>query len=110
MTRPDPQALARYAMEHAGEPHDAETRAMRPYLIPGRNVDRVDVAAGMRELTACGFTEPRTRMVVEYALARWARGEEEAAERGAIDPTFHGIDLTSWRRVLAAALASAAAA
>jgi hypothetical protein len=39
------------------------------------------------------------------ALMRWARGEEAAAERGAIDGSFHGIDYTSWRRVLAAARA-----
>lgn len=45
--------------------------------------------------------------VLEYALRRWARGEEEAAQRGAIDPTFHGIRLTCWLRVLAAAMAGA---
>lgn len=80
-------------------------------LVPGVNVDRIDVAAGMRELTACGWGDasPETRMVVEYALTRWARGEEEAAERGAIDRSFHGIDFTSWRRVLAAARAAAEA-
>lgn len=75
---------------------------------PGVNVDRIDVAAGLRELDACGWADAsaETRMVVEYALMRWARGEEEAAERGAIDRDFHGIDLTSWRRVLAAARAA----
>lgn len=72
-------------------------------LVPGYNVDRIDVAAGLRELTACGYTEPRTVMVIEHALMRWARGEEEAAQRGAIDGSFHGINLTCWIRVLAAA-------
>jgi hypothetical protein len=74
---------------------------------PGYNVDRIDVAAGLRELNACGYSEPETVMVIEYALRRWARGEEEQAQRGAIDRSFHGINLTCWLRVLAAAMASA---
>lgn len=80
---------------------------MRTGLVTGHNVDPVDVAAGMRELTACGYEEPETRMVIEYALMRHARGEEEQAERMAIDREFHGIAFTCWRRVLAAAIASA---
>jgi hypothetical protein len=83
----------------------------RPFIMgsdrpeAGRNLDRIDVASGLRELGACGYSEPHTAMVIEYALKRWARGEEDAAERGAIDRSFHGIDLTSWMRVLAAARA-----
>lgn len=80
---------------------------MRTGLIPGHNVDRIDVAAGLRELASIGYTEAETKMVIEYALMRWARGEEEAAERGAIDRAFYGISLTCWRRVLAAARAAA---
>lgn len=80
---------------------------MRVGLRTGHNVDPVDVAAGLRELTKCGYDEPETRMVIEYALRRWARGEEEQAERGAIDKDFHGISFTCWRRVLAAAIAAA---
>lgn len=80
---------------------------MRTGLIPGHNVDRIDVNAGLRELTACGYDEPHTIAVIEYALQRWARGEEEQAQRGAIDKNFHGIDLTSWTRVIAAARARA---
>lgn len=80
---------------------------MRTSLVPGRNVDALDIAAGMRELTECGYDEAETKTVIEYALMRWARGEEEAAERGAIDRSFHGISLTCWRRVLAAAMAAA---
>jgi len=75
--------------------------------IPGYNVDRIDVAAGLRELKACGYIELETVMVIKYALMRWARGEEEQAQRGAIDRAFHGINLTSWLRVLAAAMAGA---
>ena len=75
--------------------------------IPGYNVDRIDVAAGLRELKACGYEEPKTVMVIEYALMRWARGEEAAAQKGAIDRSFHGINLTCWIRVLAAARAAA---
>jgi hypothetical protein len=75
--------------------------------VPGYNVDRIDVAAGLRELKACGYDAPQTTLVIEYALLRWARGEEAEAERGAIDPSFHGINLTCWLRVLAAARAQA---
>lgn len=52
---------------------------MRVGLITGHNVDPVDIKA---------------------------RGEEQQAERGAIDQGFHGITFTCWRRVLAAAVAS----
>ena len=75
--------------------------------IPGYDVDRIDVAAGLRELTACGYDDPHTTMVIEYALQRHARGEEAAAQKGAIDRSFHGISLTCWFRVLAAARAHA---
>lgn len=75
--------------------------------VPGHDVDRIDVAAGLRELKTIGYDSPETTMVIEYALMRWARGEEEQAQRGAIDRSFHGIDLTCWIRVLAAARASA---
>lgn len=75
-------------------------------LVPGVNVDKIDIGAGFRELTDCGYDEPETRMVIQYALQRWARGEEDAAERGAIDQSFHGIDFGSWRRVLAASMAA----
>lgn len=74
-------------------------------LVPGYNVDKVNIAVGMEELRKTGYHEARTKQVIMYALQRWARGEEEAAERGAIDKTFYGIDFTSWRRVLAAAVA-----
>lgn len=82
---------------------------MRADLEVGKNVDRVDIEAGLRELSACGYHEKCTKMVIDFALARWARGEEEAAQRMAIDASFHGINLTSWTRVLAAARASAEA-
>lgn len=77
-------------------------------LTPGVNVDKLDIAAGMRELRACGFEQSfRRDSVITYALQRWARGEEAAADVGATDKSFHGIDMTSWRRVLAAAMAAA---
>lgn len=78
-------------------------------LEPGYNLDRIDVAAGMRELVACGYpaTEVERHYVIQHALMRWARGEEDAAQRGAIDQSFYGIDLTSWLRVLGAARAAA---
>jgi hypothetical protein len=82
---------------------------MRQGLIPGVNVDPINVGAGLRELIACGYLDPETHMVIGYALQRWQRGEEEAAQRGAIDKGFHGINLTSWVRVLSAARAGAGA-
>lgn len=82
---------------------------MRAGLTAGVNVDRLDVQAGLRELVACGYPETDTQrhLVIEYALNRWARGEEEQARRGAIDLSFHGIKLTAWIRVLSAARAGA---
>jgi hypothetical protein len=77
--------------------------------VPGYNVDALDVAAGLRELKTCGYSAPETVMVIEYALMRWARGEESQAERGATDPGFHGVNLITWLRVLAAAVAHASA-
>lgn len=80
---------------------------MRADLVAGVNVDRLDIEAGIRELAECGYSEPKTKMIIEYALARWMRGEEDAAQRGAIDECFHGIPMTCWLRVLAAAKAGA---
>lgn len=69
-------------------------------LTPGTNVDEVDVAAGMRLAAQFGYGDPEAQMVVEYALMRRRRGEEEGAQRTALS---HGIDLTSWYAILAAA-------
>lgn len=80
---------------------------MRQGLIPGYNVDVLDVASGLNELVKCGYRGTKTKTVIEYALNRWVRGEEECAERGAIDQNFHGISPTCWYRVLAAAMAGA---
>lgn len=81
---------------------------MRHNLVVVHNVDRLDIPSGMRELAACGYDDdPHTRMVIEYALQRHARGEEEQARKGAIDQSFHGISFTCWTRVLAAAMAGA---
>jgi hypothetical protein len=82
-------------------------RGTTAHVTPGINVDKINVAAGLKELIACGYDDPHTRMVIEFALMRWARGEEDAALKAAIDQSFHGIDLTSWYRVLAAAKAAA---
>lgn len=76
-------------------------------LETGKNKDPINVAAGIAELKRCGYDSDETHMVIEYALMRWARGEEEQAERGAIDSSFHGITLTCWKRLLAAAMAGA---
>ena len=82
---------------------------MRHGLIAGVNVDRLNIAAGLRELAACGYSEPFVAMVITHALMRWSRGEEAQAQRGAIDKTFHGVNLISWTRILASAMANAEA-
>lgn len=80
----------------------------RPYFSrePGKNVDPVDVAAGIAKLNESGYNDKLTTMVVEHSLVLWARGEEESAEKKAIDKNFHGIDLTTWKMVLATAVAA----
>ena len=78
---------------------------MRQGLVLEYNVDKINVEAGLKELVKTGYTDVRTIMVIEYNLNRWAKGEEKAAQKGAIDKDYYGIDLTSWIRVLAAARA-----
>lgn len=72
--------------------------------ISGVNVDRIDVLAGAHEAALIGYASVEDQMVTEYALQRWARGEEEGAMA-----TFrsHGIDMTSAYRIVAAARAAA---
>ncbi len=74
-------------------------------LVPGYNADRVDVAAGLAMAARSGYGSPEHQMVAQYALMRHARGEEDGAQRSAL---AGGIDLTSWRMILAAGLAGAA--
>lgn len=76
---------------------------MRPELIPGRNVDLVDVPAGLKMAASLGYDDWQAQMVVEQALMRWRRGEEESGEKLWISE--YPRDLTSWKAVLAAALA-----
>lgn len=86
-------------------------RSIDGTLTPGHNVDVVNIAAGMAMLESIGY-EPNTEiwMLVQYALQRWGRGEEGAAENMALGlgqwkgDDFPSVDLTSWRMVLAAAV------
>jgi putative hemolysin len=80
---------------------------VRPGLVVGHNVDRIDVRAGLKQAASLGYGDAHSQMVVEYALMRHARAEEEGAERTALS---FGIDFTSWRICLAAARAAAEAA
>lgn len=77
---------------------------MRNNLIIDYNVDKINVKAGLEELAKTGYTDSRTVLVIEYNLNRWARGEEAAAQKGAIDKDFYGVDLTTWMRILAVAI------
>lgn len=76
-------------------------------LQPGINADRVDIAAGLAEAARIGYGDDLAAMVVQYALQRWQRGEEDGAERTWL--AEYPRDLTSWRRILAAAVAAAEA-
>lgn len=76
---------------------------MRPGLVSGVNVDRLDKNAGMAKAVALGYDDATSRMVVQYALQRWERGEEEGSLK-----TIRGhVDLTSWYAIVAAAVAAA---
>lgn len=77
---------------------------MRPGLVVGVNVDRVNIAAGMARAVNLGYDGSEHQMVTEYALMRFGRGEEDGAEKSALSG---GIDLTSWYAILAAAKAAA---
>lgn len=72
-------------------------------LQPGVNVDTVNVAAGMQQAARFGYSDASSQTVVEYALMRHRRGEEDGAQRTALS---HGIDLTSWYAILAVAVTS----
>ena len=71
-------------------------------LVPGYNVDRLDIDAGLREANSIGYSSQTCGLVIAYTLSRWAKGEEEYAQNTAL---HYGIDLTGWYRILAAARA-----
>jgi hypothetical protein len=68
------------------------------------NLDRIDVEAGVVMARRIGYSSRNEIMLVEYCLSRWAKGEEHLAESTAI---HMGIDLTSWRMILAEAMSVA---
>lgn len=78
---------------------------MNTDLIPGYNVDRIDIDAGVREAHKCGYDDYQAQVVVEYMLARWKRGEEAGAQRTWL--SYYPNDLTSFYRIVAAARAEA---
>ena len=69
-------------------------------LTPGVNVDKIHAETGLEMAARLGYTEPHHKMVIEYALWRWGRGEEQGSLA-----TFGsgGIDLTAAYAILAAA-------
>ena len=73
--------------------------------MPGVNVDKVDLDAGMTKAIELGYTSGQDRMVVEYALMRHQRGEEDGAQRTFLSYFPH--DMTSWRVILATAVVAA---
>lgn len=74
-------------------------------LIPGVNVDPVDIDAGLKQLHDLGYNGQIAEMTVTYALQRWQRGEEAGAER-TINGYANIITYTDWRVVLASAIAA----
>lgn len=76
-------------------------------LVPGVNADKLSVAAGIDAGTELGFESAEDEMVTQYALLRWARGEEAGAEATWL--RRHPRDLTSWRVILATAMAAGVA-
>lgn len=70
-------------------------------LIPGVNVDVVDIPKGALCAKELGYDDPQSQMVVEYGLQLWARGEEGTAQRHMV---AYGIDLTSVYVILAHAI------
>lgn len=97
------------AMSEATTEEDIPPFAVPKFIgkkTPGVNVDPIDREAGIAMLVRMGYDDPRTIQVIDYCLWRWGHGEEDQAERNAIDKSFYGIDYTTWRAVLAAAIAS----
>ena len=108
-SRCDPRSACRRDQAEEAEAGE-DMAALRPgsFLgpkVPGYNTDRVDIAAGLAQARAFGYGSETDEMILTYALQRHARGEEEAAQRGALE--YMRNDLTSWTAILAAALAAA---
>lgn len=78
---------------------------MRTGLVPGVNLDRVDLAAGLHMADRLGYGDATAQVVVEYALMRHRRGEAAGSERTWLSHFPH--DLTSWKAILAQAIAQA---
>lgn len=74
-------------------------------LTPGVNVDAMDIAAGLARMRVLGYEHPNHAMEVEYNLMRWARGEEEEADRS-MSKSLSGVRYTDWRVILAVAIAA----
>jgi hypothetical protein len=76
-------------------------------LVPGRNVDRLNIAAGLDFAAfALDYDSLEDEMITELSLTLWARGEEELADKNWV--YYHPHELTSWRMILAHAIATAA--
>jgi hypothetical protein len=74
-------------------------------LTPGRNTDKLNIAAGIDAGTEIGYDDLEAETLVEFCLNLWARGEEDRADRTWV--TYYPRDFTSWRRILATAITAA---
>lgn len=77
-------------------------------LTPGVNVDPVDIEAGLKMMTSLGYDSEFNYIEVDYNLKRWTRGEEAEADHS-MSNSLSGVNYTSWRMILAAAVASGTA-
>lgn len=72
-------------------------------LTPGVNVDGIDIGAGLKAAAEkFGYGDQKAVIVVEMALQRHRRGEEESAMKLWLSEYPH--DLTSWYAILAHAV------
>lgn len=71
-------------------------------LVPGVNVDPVNVEAGCVFAATLGYDDAKAQMVTEVALMRHRRGEEEGAQR--LWLAYFPRDLGSWYAILATAV------
>lgn len=78
---------------------------MRHQHSPEESRDSLNLGAGLTFAANIGYNDSTAQIVTEYALTRHARGEEAGAEKTWLREYPH--DLTSWKMILAHAMATA---
>lgn len=78
---------------------------MRHQNSPEESRDRLNLQAGLTFAASIGYKDSTAQIVTEYALLRHSKGEEAGAEKTWLHEYPH--DLTSWKMILAHAMAIA---